>query len=504
MNKRLQFIHYDGVSKNFTREQAIEYLNKLANKQLSKNLGESLIGEPMAVTYLDDNGVSRVIFAIGIEGEVGEGVLKQYHLIDSCKLEEDIANISGDTGDILEKLEEEIQRAKEAEQDLQEELDNTQDGAGLDGNGGYVKNPNANYIADVNSLNEADVKLDEELARVEQARKDVTGQSGDTYTPNISTTRRPLNYIEDAENLNDADIRLDQGIQALEKETVKNIVVNEISGVVENNIAKLEVKAKDVNIGDYENYHGRAVKPHPIHDEYSVLDAIKQLDLNFIDFVEKEQLERKGIHIVKVTTGLDANVKEAYDLVDKEGRVIENSDRILIYKDSSLQTVYLGHVDDRLESYERPDVIPGTGDTALCFIYQLNNGLYQLVAINIESFLQESEFLDGLRVDNHKVYVKIDENSERFLSVSPNGIKLSGVENTINSAVTIEKERAIAAENSISGNVKTLIENISNFSATTNSELNRLENNTTDVPGDKSALLTQRRRIRQLMKKARF
>lgn len=485
---RLQFVHFNGVEKNFTREQAVEYINKLTNGELAVNIGESLIGEPMAVTYLDSNGNKQVLFTIGVEGEKGEGTLTKYHMIDSAKIEEDIAALSGGSEDIRQALEDEIARAIAAETALQNELDATQVGAGISDDGSYVKNVGANYIASANSLNNADVKLDTELARVEQARKDVTGQQTDVYVPNQSLISRPLKYIDEATDLNDADIKLDEGLQKLDSEAVKNIVVNSVSGVVTDGIAEVTIDAHDINIGEYEHYEGVATRPHPIHDNYTVLDAVKQLDLNFLDFTEKEELARKGIHIVKVTTGLDTNIKEAYDLVDKDGHVMENSDRILIYKDSSLYRVYLGHVDDRLEDYSRPDVISGTGDTALCFIYQLTSGEYNLVPINIEKFLEESEFLDGLTVNNHEVRVKIADDSENFLTVSMNGVKLSGVQDAIDDAVLAEQVRATSAENSISGAVTTLNENVQQLSSTTVAEINRLDS---DILGEETRAIAK-------------
>lgn len=134
--------------------------------------------------------------------------------------------------------------------------------------------------------------------------------------------------------------------------------------------------------------------------------------------------------------GLGANVKEAYKLLDSKGGQL--GDWIKIYKDSALKEVYLGHVDDTLIE-DGPEHTTGTGDTALCFIYYTVEGKYQLVAVNVESFLQESEFQDGLLVDNHQVKVKIDADSEKdsqetpvsFLSVGEKGLKLSGVKEEI-------------------------------------------------------------------------
>jgi hypothetical protein len=69
--------------------------------------------------------------------------------------------------------------------------------------------------------------------------------------------------------------------------------------------------------------------------------------------------------------------------------------------------------------------------------------LYTLVAINVESYLSENEFSDGLQVDNHVVSVKLDDtansDSAKFLYMKPiddeNGaIALSGITEAIDTA----------------------------------------------------------------------
>ena len=481
MNKgRLQFRHFESVFE--TREKAYKYLEDIVNSAYGEDnrLDESLMAEPIVVVYKDADKKPQAIVCIGVEGEKGEGTLKPYHIIDSAKLEEDIQSMSGSIGDIEQELREEIERAIAKEDTLQSEIDATQTGAGLENDGSYVPESTATYVSDATSLKDADTKLDEELARVEKARKDVTGQETDIYVPNQSLTERPIAYISDAESLNDADVKLDKAIQDLSSETVKNVVVDGVSGVVVDNLAVISISGDSIPIGPYENYEGKAVKPHPIHDDYTVLDAIKQLDLNLLDFTEKQTETLNGLHVVKVTSGLDSNVREAYDLVNKNGLVQENSDRILIYKDSSLEKVYLGHVDDYLPDYSSPVYVSGTGDTALCFIYLTVNGAYQLVPINVESFLEESEFKDGLEVNNHEVKVKIAQTSEPFLTVDENGVKLSGIQNAINAAKAEEETRATTAENYISGQVKTLTNTVTAFSAATVGEVTRLDTKISD------------------------
>ena len=66
-----------------------------------------------------------------------------------------------------------------------------------------------------------------------------------------------------------------------------------------------------------------------------------------------------------------------------------------------------------------------------------------VVRINMAEIIDENEFSDGLQVDSDGIVsVKIDSDSDPYLTVGANGVKLSGVEN----AIEAEKTRAISAE----------------------------------------------------------
>lgn len=157
------------------------------------------------------------------------------------------------------------------------------------------------------------------------------------------------------------------------------------------------------------------------------------------------------LKILKETTNLDANVREQYKLVYGSSTTAIG-DTIKVYKDSALNNVYIGHVDDALTNADAQGesadtaVTNGTGSEALCFIYHLENDKYKLETVNVESFLQESEFGDGLQVVNNEVSVLIDPTSEKdsqstpvdFLTVSSNGVKVQGIKDEI--------DRKIAAQ----------------------------------------------------------
>ena len=67
----------------------------------------------------------------------------------------------------------------------------------------------------------------------------------------------------------------------------------------------------------------------------------------------------------------------------------------------------------------------------------LENGNYKLAAVNVQSFLEESEFASGVTANaNHVVHGVVDPTSETFLTVGADGFKLSGVQDAIGTVIS--------------------------------------------------------------------
>lgn len=148
----------------------------------------------------------------------------------------------------------------------------------------------------------------------------------------------------------------------------------------------------------------------------------------------------KSYSVTKVTEGLGANVKEAYKLVDEDG--IQSGELIPVYKDSALQSAVLGTA-----------TVNEKEQDCLILTYLDVNGGEQVVNIPLGDFLRESEFKAGLQVVNGEVSVKIAEDSESFLTVDVNGVKLSGIADAIDADVLVETNRAKAAEDKIEASI---------------------------------------------------
>lgn len=153
--------------------------------------------------------------------------------------------------------------------------------------------------------------------------------------------------------------------------------------------------------------------------------------------VDSTQKAAATYSIEKVTTGLGANVKEAYQLVQTvNGEKSYINVQIPIYKDRSLKSVELTETNDK-----------GTKGQFMKYTYNLDDKTAEVVYVNVSKLLHESEFKNGLQVsESGEVSIKLDANNEsEFLTVGEGGVKLSGVQTAINNA-----------KNTLQGNINTV------------------------------------------------
>lgn len=142
-----------------------------------------------------------------------------------------------------------------------------------------------------------------------------------------------------------------------------------------------------------------------------------------------------SITIVNVTSD-DATIAASYQLQvngEAKGATID------IAKDQSIKDINVLDMNATLNDDGTIKAGNPVGSTALCISYILADGTYKLAKLDYSRFLEETEFSNGLEVNNHKIYVKVDQLSESFLSVSSAGLKIAGVQNAINTAVDAER-----------------------------------------------------------------
>ena len=143
-----------------------------------------------------------------------------------------------------------------------------------------------------------------------------------------------------------------------------------------------------------------------------------------------------SITIAKITPN-DTTTAASYQLqVNGEAKGVT----IDIAKDQSIKDINVLDMNATLKADGTIRAGNPVGSTALCISYILADGTYKLAKLDYSKFLEETEFANGLEVKDHKVHVKVDPSSESFLSVSSTGVKISGVQNAINTAVDAEKQ----------------------------------------------------------------
>lgn len=162
------------------------------------------------------------------------------------------------------------------------------------------------------------------------------------------------------------------------------------------------------------------------------------------DKINASNAAQKSYKIVKANDNLGENVREAWKIQVAEGdgvyNDVEGSATIKIYKDAQIKEIYLGTAEDTIDEVSgtitKKENATETDKQSLNYVYIKPDGKYALVPIDVSKFLKEAEFKNGLTVDsNGQVSVKIDTNSEKFLTVGEGGVKLSGVQDAIDKKI---------------------------------------------------------------------
>ena len=190
--------------------------------------------------------------------------------------------------------------------------------------------------------------------------------------------------------------------------------------------------------------------------------------------VEDRQNADKDIHtridnnvatIVPVTENLGANVREEYVLKNAIGE--ELGSHIKIYKDSALvgaEVNYKGATGVTINDEGKFEFnYSGEADKSveyLYLIYRNEEGGLSLVALDFENFLMENEEGVGIKIVDHKITINI-KSGEKYIKVTEDGLQTVNIDEAIKTAVDTlseeinekvdaEIERSIAADNYIS------------------------------------------------------
>ena len=287
------------------------------------------------------------------------------------------------------------------------------------------------------------------LAGYEEAAAVADVATGDTLGQALGKLQKTIHEMDKAASAEDGKVVTTVSeVDGVVSETKANVKDLQLGGYAKTNDTGDIASADTINVAlsKLENQIG-ANEISNADGSINVTPAAGGTDIN-VNIKSGEKVikldgEGNGIYTDIKLSGItpsSTNVREEYALIASDGTT-QLGASIKVYKDSSLTNIYIGHVDDTLTnadaSGESVDtaVTNGTGDTALVYIMHLENDKYKLAAVNVQAFLEETEFGSGVTATNHVVHGVVDSTSETFLTVGADGFKLAGVQDAINAAV---------------------------------------------------------------------
>ena len=314
---------------------------------------------------------------------------------------------------IRAKIQQEQTRAEDAERLISNNLSNEIDRANAAENV-LTTNLNAEITNRNSEISRLDTKIETEATRATNAEA--------TITTNLNTEIARAKKAEQQESKSRADA--DDAIKSLlsaetsRATTAENNLSDRVTS--EKNRATTAENTITNNLNSEISDRKEAIKAES--DRAKAAEQAMQANLG-------------SITIVKVTSD-DATIAASYQLQvngEAKGATID------IAKDQSIKDINVLDMNATLNEDGTIQAGNPVGSTALCISYILADGTYKLAKLDYSRFLEETEFSNGLEVNNHKIYVKVDQLSESFLSVSSAGVKLTGVQNAINTAVDAER-----------------------------------------------------------------
>lgn len=206
-----------------------------------------------------------------------------------------------------------------------------------------------------------------------------------------------------------------------------------ITSVAQENgkVAAVKTPIKDVKLKGY----AKGTETGAIAEEDTLVQALSKIENNAANATVSIKSDDKILSkdsnnalfasvTLSAVTPTDTAVREEYTIVGKGGADLAEGKHIKVYKDSSLKSLELVAENDTHQAGQ-----------FLKYVYVDVNGDDQTVYVDCSTLLAQSEFKNGLQVNTAgEVSVKLATDSEEYLTVNENGIKLSGVKTAIENA----------------------------------------------------------------------
>ena len=286
-------------------------------------------------------------------------------------------------------------------------------------------------------LSESGLSISDDVATDEEISAAISGKADIDYVNDlVSGITDDIEHIYDILGTDEDDPNLDERIDSKADLDEFNDLEDEV-GEIEKDFNELSGKVESLE--------------DAISGISSITETVEELSGDVESLSAKvdtisAKVEDNEVTVVKITSGLPENVREAYVVINKLGEQL--GDRIDIYYDSTIVSI---------------DYLPE--EQIIRYVYINSKGEEITVDIDLSKIVIESEFADGLQVNDGVVSVKIDPTSDSYLTVSGEGIKLSGIFDFFQQLLEVNSQQwaAISGETSraqeVEGQLWTAINN---------------------------------------------
>lgn len=464
MKNRLQLRHHMPETFPFSREEAVKYIDdKFRAYNRTEADGElllSLTAEPLLVFYGESRLNSNVILAIGrnADNDPRPEYNMPYFLIDFARLDEDLTALTGKVEGLEEILDQvyadlevckaDIQVCKEDIEALKRHIGEKGDSPAKDTVFGYIEGA---YVAVTEEEHRATnvetalqsgieantAKIDNLVVNLE-AERDARIEEDDDLAQLIKDEETRAKNVEETltTTLNDEitrsnaeDLAIRQEIATLKKDKVVSANKTVIVGAPTENgtdiAVNIDYQTLVVNEGGVISVSADALDLKINENDKILTDDVNGLIAT---------LSLKWVHASA------EGEKDEIQLIGKNDSIISRIDVADFIKDGMLQSVELTRDEEG-------------NPTALKFVFNVDSDKTEPVLIPIKDLIDIYEAGDGLEQVSNVFSLKLDEAGDGFLTVSSQGLKISGVKEFVGTSVEAEKSRAMLAEQELADRV---------------------------------------------------
>lgn len=292
------------------------------------------------------------------------------------------------------------------------------------------KKPISIKLADEDGLlkiSESGLSISDEVATDEELIAAISGKADADYVNDlISGITDDIEHIYDILGTDEDDPNLDERIDSKADLDEFNDLEDEV-GEIERDLNELSGKVESLEDA-ISGISSITETVEELSDKVDTISGDVESLSEKVDTISGDleslsaKVEDNEVEVIKITSGLPENVREAYVVINKLGEQL--GDRIDIYYDSTIVSI---------------DYLPE--EQIIRYVYINSKGEEVTVDIDLSKIVIESEFADGLQVNDGVVSVKIDPTSDGYLTVSGEGIKLSGIAEFLASLVEVNNQQ---------------------------------------------------------------